>query len=174
MKFSVISAIGFWLVGYGVAFGKNYSSVIGTTKFAWMPDKNDPFRHHDWFFQYVFGCASGAILSGAIAERAQLIGYLFYSLWTATCTYPFLVSWAWSGNGWLLKNGYVDYAGSGIVHLSGGTSTLIYLLFLGPRMGRFKWISGKGICSKSKVNTIPMHNQPVGFFLSILNLKYFY
>ena len=129
--------------------------------FAWIPEGNGTFRHHDWFFQYVFGCASGAILSGAIGERGQLIGYLFYSLWTATCTYPFLVSWAWSGKSWLRTNGYIDFAGSGVVHMSGGASTFIYLLFLGPRIGRFTPTPGAGSKWKSTANEMPMHSQTV-------------
>jgi Amt family ammonium transporter len=99
----------------------------------------------DWFFQWTF-CATGAtIVSGGVAERVQFPGYLIFTICMTTYIYPIVVAWMWSTNGWLTaggKNhlnevGFNDFAGSGIVHMTGGVAALVGACAVGPRNGRF-------------------------------------
>jgi Amt family ammonium transporter len=83
---------------------------------------------------------SATIVSGAVAERLQLGGYCIFCTVMTTVVYPIVVAWTWSGTGWLNKigAGYMDFAGSGIVHLTGGTGALVGAAIVGPRHGRYE------------------------------------
>ena len=97
------------------------------------------------FFQFTFAAAAATIVSGAVAERAQLPAYLVFSSATTAFVYPVVAHWVWSTNGWLsvfsggsaLLGGVIDYAGAGVVHLTGGVAALIGSKVIGPRVGRF-------------------------------------
>jgi Amt family ammonium transporter len=90
-----------------------------------------------WFFQFTF-CATGAtIVSGSLAERAKLEGYCIFSFFMCLVIYPVVVHWTWGG-GWLAAEGYNDFAGSGVVHLTGGITALYGAAILGARTGRFE------------------------------------
>ena len=119
-----------WLLGYSFAYGDTSNNFIGFT---------NPFKDTnelDWFFQWAFATTSTTIVSGAIAERTQFVAYLIYSSIMTTFIYPVIVHWTWGG-GWLFDKGYIDFAGSGIVHLVGGCAGLAGSAILGPRIGRF-------------------------------------
>ena len=104
-------------------------------------------------------------MTAGIAERGQISCYIFYTLFAATFIYPFGVHWAWTGDGWLKKGGnylidgeweqigYEDFAGSGVVHSSGGIAALVAVIFVGPRIGRF--------LPDGTVNEISGHSMPV-------------
>lgn len=91
-----------------------------------------------WWFQYVFCAAAATIVSGAMAERTTLIGYLVYTFLLSGFVYPVVVYWTW-GYGWAStwNTGLLDFAGSGIVHMTGGIAALVGAATVGPRKGRF-------------------------------------
>merc|ERR1712137_1514855 len=83
-------------------------------------------------------CVTGAtIVSGAIAESTQFVTYCIYSVIMTGLIYPVIVYWTWSGKGYLTEKGYSDFAGSGVVHLTGGIAALVSALIVGPRLGRW-------------------------------------
>mmetsp|Transcript_39172 Transcript_39172/g.90453 ORF Transcript_39172/g.90453 Transcript_39172/m.90453 type:complete len:541 (-) Transcript_39172:41-1663(-) len=97
-----------------------------------------------WFFQWAFCGAAATIVSGGVAERINFHAYAIYSCWLTAFVYPVVVFWTWSGSGWLYGGedavtdiGYYDFAGSGIVHMTGGIGALCGAIVLGPRLGRF-------------------------------------
>lgn len=90
-----------------------------------------------WFFQFAFACTAATIVSGSLAERVNINAYLFFSFFMTGFIYPVIVSWTWGG-GWLTEMGYYDFAGSGIVHLTGGVSGLVGAIICGARIGKFE------------------------------------
>ena len=90
----------------------------------------------DWFFQAAFAATAATIVSGAVAGRTQFRGYLVYSIVLTALIYPIVVNWKWGG-GWLDELGFVDFAGSGLVHMTGGFAALMGAIVLGPRIGKF-------------------------------------
>jgi Amt family ammonium transporter len=105
-------------------------------------------------FQVVFAATSATIVSGAMAERTKFVSYLLYSAFISALVYPIFGSWAWGGlfkgGGWLERLGFVDFAGSTVVHSIGGWSALAGAIMLGPRLGKY----GKD----GKPRPIPGHN----------------
>lgn len=143
-----VGTICFLFVGFGLMFGKSMNGLIGTGPF-WIsdiPSNNQLWAF--WFFQLVFCGTSATIISGAMAERTKFIGYLFYTATMTAIIYPILGHWAWGGfgesfgygggQGWLQAKGYVDFAGSSVVHAIGGAASLAGIIVVGPRIGRFR------------------------------------
>ena len=92
-----------------------------------------------WFFQLAFSATATTIVSGAVAERTSFKAYLIYAAFISAIIYPIGVHWCWSSSGWLNELGFMDFAGSGVVHLVGGAASLAGALIVGPRAGRFPW-----------------------------------
>jgi len=158
MDFSM-GSIAFWAVGFGLMFGTTTTGWFGTTDFflsGWTPD-GDPWVLAFWMFQCVFAATAATIVSGAMAERTKFTGYLIYSAIVCAFIYPIFGSWAWgsllNGNGWLEKLGFIDFAGSTVVHSIGGWAALAGAIVLGPRIGKY----GKN----GEVRAIPGHNIPL-------------
>jgi Amt family ammonium transporter len=134
----VIGAIVYYLIGYGLAYGENDGEFAGTKHFA-AEDFEDTLLFNSWMFQFAFASTSATIVSGAVAERINLIAYIIYSVFFNAFVYPIISSWSWGG-GWLFKMepSYIDFAGSGVVHITGGVSSLVGIILLGSRIGRFR------------------------------------
>jgi len=140
MDFSV-GTIAFFLIGFGLMFGKT-NGMFGTTLFGLSGI--EPGTDWNWtflIFQTVFAATAATIVSGAMAERTKFVGYLIYSFFISLLIYPIFGSWAWGGlldgNGWLEKLGFLDFAGSTVVHSVGGWLALAGAIVLGPRIGKY-------------------------------------
>merc|ERR1719487_1964859 len=91
----------------------------------------------DWFFQWAFCVTAATIVSGGVAERLQMGGYLIFTTFMTAFIYPTIGAMTWGG-GILYGLDYSDFAGSGIVHLTGGIGALVGAIVVGPRLGRFE------------------------------------
>lgn len=138
----VFSVMGFWLIGFGIMFGLSCQGLIGTTWF--MPEFGDNFQLMSFFlFQTMFCGTATTIFSGAVAERMKFSSYLQVAILLSAVIYPVFGHWAWNGldssttAGWLGAIGFVDFAGSTVVHSIGGWVALAALIVIGPRHGRF-------------------------------------
>ncbi|MBH1987451.1 MAG: ammonium transporter [Burkholderiales bacterium] len=132
-------AIAFWVLGYGLMFGANHTGWLGTSAFALHGVPESQYGH--LFFQMMFAATSATIVSGAIAERTRFSAYIVGSVGITAVIYPVFGAWAWGGlqggQGWLKQMGFIDFAGSTVVHAIGGWAALAALLSVGPRLGRF-------------------------------------
>ena len=157
MDFSVGSLI-FWALGFGLMFGTT-NGLFGTDGFflSDFAKDQDPWVYCFWMFQVVFAGTAATIVSGAMAERTKFTGYLVYSLFICGIVYPIFGSWAWGslfhGKGWLENLGFIDFAGSTVVHSVGGWAALAGAIVLGPRMGKYT--------QDGKPTAIPGHNIPL-------------
>jgi Amt family ammonium transporter len=157
MDFS-IGTIAFFLLGFGLMFGVS-NGLFGTTDFAIKNVLGDGehWNYSFLIFQTVFAGTAATIVSGAMAGRTKFKAYLVYSVFICAFIYPIFGSWAWgsllNGNGWLEKLGFVDFAGSSVVHSVGGWLALAGAIMLGPRLGKY------GIDKKPKA--ILGHNIPL-------------
>ncbi|MFZ1982822.1 MAG: ammonium transporter [Desulfatitalea sp.] len=138
-----VGSIAFWAVGFGLMFGVTTTGWFGTDGFFlsdWTPD-GDPWVLAFWMFQVVFAATAATIVSGAMAERTKFVSYLIYSAVISAVIYPIFGSWAWGnlfhGAGWLGKLGFIDFAGSTVVHSVGGWASLAGAIALGPRLGKY-------------------------------------
>jgi len=138
-----VSVFIFWLFGFALMFGSSFNGWLGVSDFAL---NLSAIRHSDTIFlifQAVFCGTAVTILSGAIAERMDFIGFVLISMLIAGLIYPVFGHWAWNGlntgtmNGFLSQLGFIDFAGSTVVHSLGGWAALAILLIIGPRTGRF-------------------------------------
>ncbi len=158
MDFSM-GSLAYWAVGFGLMFGVSKSGWLGTSGFFlsdFTPD-GDPWVLAFWMFQVVFAATAATIVSGAMAERTKFSGYLVYSVVISAVIYPIFGGWAWgslfNGGGWLEGLGFIDFAGSTVVHSVGGWAALAGAIVLGPRMGKY----GKD----GKARPILGHNIPL-------------
>jgi Amt family ammonium transporter len=138
-----LTTIVFWVVGFGLMFGATRDGWFGTSEFVLDFSLQSPFFSVFFLFQVMFCGAAVTIMSGAIAERMRFSSYLIVTVAVSALIYPGFGHWAWAGlndgatNGWLNSMGFVDFAGSTVVHSVGGWMSLAVLLIIGPRRGRF-------------------------------------
>ena len=133
----------FWAVGYGLMFGVSQGGWVGSTGFA--PDLGEEGVWVSVFllFEAMFCGTAVTILSGAIAERMRFVGYIIVAAIISGLIYPIYGHWVWSGigegltTGWLNSRGFIDFAGTTVVHSAGGWISLAILLIIGARTGRF-------------------------------------
>lgn len=165
MDFAV-GTIAFWAVGFGLMFGVTTTGWFGTNGFFlsdYVPG-GDPWVLAFWMFQVVFAATAATIVSGAMAERTKFSSYLIYSAVISGFIYPIFGSWAWGnlfhGAGWLGKLGFIDFAGSTVVHSVGGWAALAGAIVIGPRLGKY--------LPDGRIKPILGHNIPlaaVGVFI---------
>ncbi len=151
-----IAALTFWATGFGLMFGDG-SPLIGLKGF--FLKGGAVFSSLDWtavplnakfFFQLVFAATAATIVSGAVAERIKFQSYILFSALLVAVMYPISGHWIWGGGFLADKFGFHDFAGSTVVHSVGGWAALVGVLFLGPRLGKYK--------SDGTVNAIPGHS----------------
>ena len=133
-----IAGIMFWLFGYNLAYGIPEGGYIGT--FTPWSDASAVDTGYadgsDWFFQMVFCATTVSICSGAMAERVKLWPFFLFAAILSGIIYPIVMGWQWGG-GWLAELGFSDFAGSTLVHSTGGAAALAGIMLLGARYGRF-------------------------------------
>ncbi|MXV85528.1 ammonium transporter [Candidatus Poribacteria bacterium] len=138
-----MGSIAYWAIGFAIMFGTG-SAFMGlsgwfvpadSTAFASLEWSSVP-THAAWLFQLVFAATAATIVSGAMAERTQFKSYLIYSVFITGIIYPVVGHWVWGG-GWLSDFGMSDFAGSTVVHSTGGWLALTGAVVLGPRAGKY-------------------------------------
>ena len=160
MDFS-IGSLAFWAVGYALMFGASQAGLFGASGFflaatsAAGTDGASTFAF--WLFQAVFAATAATIVSGCVAERTRFPAYMVYSVFVTALIYPVVGHWIWGG-GWLsnLDPGFADFAGSTVVHSTGGWLGLAGAIVVGPRVGKYVR-NGGGLTARA----IPGHNLPL-------------
>ncbi len=161
--------LGDWggLLNTGLRFGEQWG-IIGLSGFFLQGVQMSMAGLLAFFiFQMVFMDTAATIPTGSGAERMKFAGFVLSGLWVSMFIYPLLGNWVWGG-GWLanlgrtlgLGNGAVDFAGSGVVHTTGGAIGLALAVVIGPRLGRFN--------KDGSANAIPGHNIPMGILGTII------
>jgi len=133
----VIASLLFWAFAYGLMFGAS-AGWFGTNGFFFSPAEHSSNAQNAFFlFQMMFCATAATIVSGAVAERMRFGGYLLVTVLISGVLYPIAGGWAWNPSGWLKSLGFVDFAGSTVVHSMGGWMALAATIVIGPRLGRF-------------------------------------
>ena len=162
-----IAGLAYFIIGYNLMYvgvgrdltllGVNFGELIGTFTFTYgssaaevalleaeagasaagVLEKSTYASMSDWFFQMVFVATTASIVSGALAERVKMWSFFLFTLFLTAFTYPLIGAWTW-GEGWLHDLGFMDFAGSTIVHSTGGWAALAGLVVIGPRLGKFR------------------------------------
>ncbi|MXY43388.1 MAG: ammonium transporter [Dehalococcoidia bacterium] len=155
-----IAGLAYFFIGYNLMYGDIIGGFIGTPGFMYLPsaaevallDAGDAEAAaaaklvleegsysvmSDWFFQMVFVATAASIVSGALAERVKMWSFFLFTLVLTGVIYPVVGAWTWGG-GWLAEMGFVDFAGSTIVHSTGGWAALAGMIVVGPRLGKFR------------------------------------
>ena len=131
MDFSV-GAITYWAFGFALAYGG--TTLGGFLAYGSFFLEGDSITY---FFQVVFAATAATIVSGAVAERTKFSAYLLFQPFICGVIYPIVTHWVWSGQGWLGDLGFIDFAGSGVVHMVGGFAALAGVQIVGPRIGKY-------------------------------------
>ena len=149
-----VASIMFYLVGYALMFGTG-NKLIGWTGFGMAGAENpsgvDLYAY--WLFQAAFCGAAASIVAGGMAERMKFPVYLMCTAVISGFISPIVGHWCWSSGGWLAKMGFGDFAGSTVVHATGGCVALVGTVLLGPRIGKF--------AANGEARAIPGHSIPL-------------
>jgi Amt family ammonium transporter len=178
-----VGVVGFWLVGYAIAMGgvegwsslgpgtaehaelgfhlgSRFFGLMGASKFALSSVADDPPNLAMFLFSAVFMDTAATIPTGALAERWKFSAFIVYGFFMSAVLYPLFANWVWGG-GWLaalgtnfgLGHGHVDFAGSSVVHMTGGVAALAGAIVVGPRVGKYR--------KDGTVSLMPGHNLPM-------------
>jgi ammonium transporter, Amt family len=164
-----VTTLAYWIIGWGLMFGNDTGGGWMGQEGLWMlsgPD-NSPatgeayagaYSSISWagvpfyvkfFFQLVFAGTAATIVSGAVAERIKYLSFIVFSFILGVAIYPIIGHWVWGG-GWLAQKGFLDFAGSTVVHSTGGWAALVGVFVLGPRLGKYG--------ADGKIKAIPGHS----------------
>ncbi len=164
-----ISFLMFWAIGFAIGFGDgndfagsagwflNNANAAGDSNSLGLFDFGNALSAYNipveaiFFFQTVFVAVSLAIVFGTMLDRTKFIAYVIFGVVFTGVIYPIVAHWTWGG-GWLFQNGFLDFAGSSIVHLQGALAAIAGTLLLGPRIGKFR---------DGKPQPIPGHSIPL-------------
>lgn len=144
-----LGGIVYFVIGYGLMFGDTAGGFIGTSGFALQGVDDIAF----FVFQAMFAATCATIISGAVAERTNLLAYLAVVVVMTAFVYPVVGHWIWQGDGWITALGFIDFAGSTVVHLTGAVGALVAAVMIGPRLGKYEG---------ARINVIPGHSIPLG------------
>jgi len=132
-----LTTILWWFWGYAFAFGTDYTKgfIGGGTYHAYTVSRLSTSSWAHWLFQWAFAATAITIISGAMAERIHMGCFLVLVFTFNTIVYPPVAHWVWDSNGWLNKRGFLDFAGSAVVHTVGGIAALVGSFMIGRRRG---------------------------------------
>ena len=154
----------YWLIGFGLMFhGFDFGAFLFHGNYLngdgiWRMSEDATIPAETFLmFQTVFAATTATIVSGAMAERTKFSMYLLYSVLISALIYLIEGSWSWGG-GWLADLGFHDFAGSTVVHATGGVLALAGAIVLGPRIGKYKRVKGANGKTRTQVRAIPGHN----------------
>ena len=152
-----LATLSYWAIGFSLMYGTGGNTLIGAG--GWFLSSADPATYGleegagltipvSFLFQVAFAATAATIVSGAVAERIKFIDFIIFSVLLTGISYPITGHWLWSG-AWLSEAGFLDFAGSTIVHSVGGWAALVGAAILGPRIGKYQ---------DGRVNAIPGHS----------------
>lgn len=154
-----IGTVVFVLLGFSLMMSENYLfGIIGLPNFQIFTNFTE-FNFSSFVFNLVFCATAATIVSGAMAERTKFSAYCIYSAIISLLIYPIEAGWVWNSQGWLFNMGYIDFAGSSVIHMVGGISSLIGAAILGPRIGKYSVDKKTG---KKISRAIPGHSITLG------------
>jgi ammonium transporter, Amt family len=157
-----LGVLTYYAIGWGLMYGEQVAGLFGTDSFfllggSYAPDST---LEMDFAFQAMFAATAATIVSGAVAERMKFGAYVVVAVVMTAVIYPIVGAWTWGG-GWVDQLGFSDFAGSTIVHMTGGVAALVGAAFLGPRIGKFDRRTGKP-------RAIPGHSMPLAALGTLL------
>jgi len=139
------SGLSWYIIGFTLANGPvNHDNFLGfsenNSNYVAMADLPHGTDYINWFFGFAFAATASTIVSGALAERTQFRAYFMFSMFLTAWIYPVVAYWCWNPHGWLklagddkASEGFLDFAGSGVVHMVGGACAIVGAYFVGPR-----------------------------------------
>jgi Amt family ammonium transporter len=155
----------YYAIGWGLMYGEQVAGLFGTDGFLLSTAPYDTSvtgytLEIDFAFQAMFAATAATIVSGAVAERMKFGAYIAVAVVMTGLIYPIVGAWTWGG-GWVAELGFADFAGSAIVHMTGGVAALVGAAFLGPRIGKFDRKTGEA-------RAIPGHSIALGALGTLL------
>ncbi len=155
----------YYAIGWGLMYGEQVFGLFGTDGFLLSTAPYDTTGggytlEIDFAFQAMFAATAATIVSGAVAERMKFGAYIVVAIVMTGLIYPIVGAWTWGG-GWVAELGFADFAGSAIVHMTGGVAALVGATFLGPRIGKFDRKTGEA-------RAIPGHSIALGALGTLL------
>ena len=158
-----IGTVVFILLGFSLMMAEDYAfGVVGIPNLQILTDFGGFLKGGNapvFVFNLVFCATAATIVSGAMAERTKFLSYCIYSGVISLFVYPVEAGWVWNSQGWLVKLGFHDFAGSAAIHSVGGITALIGAIMVGPRLGKYIKDESKKV---KKVNAIPGHSITLG------------